>query len=87
MYGPLVVYLDMINKEKIMKTNKKLGFDPEVVGKGTKVAALKDMGFHNVEYDNLDNLYTNEYFKDTPEWNDGDALADVAEWDDVVGGF
>jgi hypothetical protein len=82
----------MINKEKIMKTINinELDFDPtdvEVVGKGTKVAALKDMGFGNTDFDNLEDLYTNEYFKDTPEWLDGDALADVAEWEDIEGGF
>ena len=45
------------------------------------------MGFCNRDFDNLEDLYTNEFFKDTPEWNDGDALADVAEWEDIEGGF
>tara|TARA_R100000458_G_C8182571_1_gene179066 strand:+ start:487 stop:753 length:267 start_codon:yes stop_codon:yes gene_type:complete len=78
-------------KETVMKLNfEELGWDPnnvEEVGKGTKVAALKDIGTHNQDFDNLEELYTNEFFKDGVEWDGGDALADVAEWEDIEGGF
>ena len=39
-------------------------FNVEPSGKGSKVKALKDMGIHNQEFDSLDDLYTNEFFKD-----------------------
>ena len=68
----------MINKEKIMDkkiTLKDLDFDYDVSGKGTKVKALKDMGVHNMDFDSLEDLYTNEYFKDTTDYMGGDPLS------------
>ena len=43
-------------------------FNVEPSGKGSKLKALKDMGVHNQEFDSLDDLYTNEYFKDTTDY-------------------
>tara|TARA_R100000908_G_C3682447_1_gene100426 strand:+ start:281 stop:535 length:255 start_codon:yes stop_codon:yes gene_type:complete len=76
----------MINKEKIMDkkiTLKDLDFDYDVSGKGTKVKALKDMGVHNMDFDSLEDLYTNEYFKDTTDYMGGDPLSEVLEYDDI----
>ena len=94
MYCISFLYLGEMGKgKKVMKTIdiKNLDFNPNdvgTVGKGVKTAALKDMGFHSTDFDNLEDLYTNEFFKDTPEWNGGDsALADVIEWEESEIGF
>jgi len=69
-------------KKKI--TLKDLDFDYDVSGKGTKVSALKDMGVHNMDFDSMEDLYTNEYFKDTTDWTEGgDPLSEVLDYDDI----
>ena len=62
-----------------------LDFDPivENTGKGSKVKALKDMGVHNQEFDSLEELYTNEYFKDTTDYMGGDPMDSVLDYDDM----
>ena len=45
--------------------------------------ALKDMGIHNQDFDSLDDLYTNEYFKDTTDYLGGDPMDSVLEYDDI----
>ena len=73
-------------KKKIFKINlKDLDFDPFVdAGKGSKTAALKDMGVHNQNYDSLEDLYTSEFFKDSPEYTaNNDPLDSVLEYDDI----
>ena len=72
-------------KETVMKLNtKELGFDPtdiEELGVGAKTTAHNDMGQRATKVDALDDLYTNDFWRDTPEWDGGDALAEVAEWE------
>ena len=67
-------------------TLKDLDFDYDVSGKGTKVKALKDMGVHNMDFDSLEDLYTNEYFKDTTDYMGGDPLSEVLDYDDMSDG-
>jgi len=91
LYTALVVYLGM-NKGKKMKSKikkfniKDFDFDPVVEGKGSKTKALKDMGVHNQEFDSLEDLYTNEYFKDTTDYMGGDPFGSVLEYDDIDDG-
>ena len=62
-------------KETVMKLNtEELGFDP------TNIEEL-GVGAKTTKVDALDDLYTNEFWRDTPEWEGGDALAEVAEWE------
>ena len=72
-------------KETVMKLNtEELGFDPtdiEELGVGAKTTAHNDMGQRATKVDALDDLYTNDFWRDTPEWEGGDALAEVAEWE------
>ena len=58
-------------------------FNVEPSGKGSKVKALKDMGIHNQEFDSLDDLYTNEFFKDTTDYMGGDPMDSVLDYDDM----
>ena len=76
-------------KTKIKKFNiKDLDFDPYVdAGKGSKTAALKDMGVHNQNYDSLEELYTNEFFKDSPDYTaNNDPMSSVLDYDDMNDG-
>ena len=41
------------------------------------------MGVHNQEFDSLDDLYTNEYFKDTTDYMGGDPMDSVLDYDDM----
>ena len=41
------------------------------------------MGIHNQDFDSLDDLYTNEYFKDTTDYLGGDPMDSVLEYDDI----
>ena len=41
------------------------------------------MGVHNSDFDSLDDLYTNEYFKDTTDYMGGDPMDSVLEYDDI----
>ena len=58
-------------------------FNVEPSGKGSKLKTLKDMGVHNQEFDSLDDLYTNEYFKDTTDYMGGDPMDSVLDYDDM----
>ena len=58
-------------------------FNVEPSGKGSKVKELKDMGIHNQEFDSLDDLYTNEFFKDTTDYMGGDPMDSVLDYDDM----
>ena len=44
------------------------------------------MGVHNMDFDSLEDLYTNEYFKDTTDYMGGDPLSEVLDYDDISDG-
>ena len=53
------------------------------IGYGTKAKAFEDMKHNNQYYDNLTELFLNDYFKDSPESGSSDPLYDVMDYEDI----